>query len=86
MFNLDEEKISAGVSGFQVPVKPEILTSIDLLMAKQEPNIEKIAGLISSDVGLSASILKIINSPMYGMNRRISKIKPSHSHIIETIL
>lgn len=75
MFNLDEEKISAGVSGFQVPVKPEILTSIDLLMAKQEPNIEKIAGLISSDVGLSASILKIINSPMYGMNRRISKIK-----------
>lgn len=75
MFNLDEEKISVGVSGFQVPVKPEILTSIDLLMAQQEPNIEKIAGLISSDVGLSASILKIINSPMYGMNRRISKIK-----------
>lgn len=75
LFNLDEEKISAVVSGFQVPVKPEILTSIDQLMAQKEPDIEKIADLISSDVGLSASILKIINSPMYGMNRRISKIK-----------
>ena len=75
MFNLDEEKISAGVSGFQVPVKPEILTSIDQLMTSKEPDIGKIAALISSDVGLSASILKIINSPMYGMNRRVSKIK-----------
>ena len=75
MLNLDEDKISAGVSGFQVPVKPEILTSIDLLMTSKEPDIEKIAALISSDVGLSASILKIINSPMYGMNRRVSKIK-----------
>jgi HD-like signal output (HDOD) protein len=73
--NLDEKKISAGVSGFQVPVKPEILTSIDKLMAENEPDIDKIAALISSDVGLSASILKIINSPMYGMNRGISKIK-----------
>lgn len=75
MFNLDQEKISAAVSGYQVPVKPEILSSIDQLMAKKEPDIDKIAGLISSDVGLSASILKIINSPLYGMNRRVSKIK-----------
>lgn len=63
------------MSGYQVPVKPEILSSIDQLMAKKEPDIDKIAGLISSDVGLSASILKIINSPLYGMNRRVSKIK-----------
>ncbi|NQY87536.1 MAG: HDOD domain-containing protein [Colwellia sp.] len=75
MFNLDEEKMSAVVSGFQVPVKPEILSSIDKLMADKEPDIKAIASLISSDVGLSASILKIINSPLYGMNRRVSEIK-----------
>jgi len=75
LFNLDQEKISAVVSGYQVPVKPEILSSIDQLMSTKEPDIEKIARLISSDVGLSASILKIINSPLYGMNRKVSKIK-----------
>jgi HD-like signal output (HDOD) protein len=75
LINIDEEKISAVVSGFQVPVKPEVLASIDQLMAKKEPDIEKIADLILRDVGLSASILKIINSPLYGMNRKISKIK-----------
>jgi HD-like signal output (HDOD) protein len=75
LINIDEEKISAVVSGFQVPVKPEVLASIDQLMATKEPDIEKIADLILSDVGLSATILKIINSPLYGMNRKISKIK-----------
>jgi HD-like signal output (HDOD) protein len=75
LFNLDQEKISAVVSGYQVPVKPEILSSIDQLMSTKEPDIEKIARLISSDVGLSASILKIINSPLYGINRKVSKIK-----------
>jgi HD-like signal output (HDOD) protein len=44
-------------------------------MEEEEPCIDKIAHLISSDVGLSAAILKVINSPFYGMNRMISEIK-----------
>lgn len=50
LINIDEEKISAVVSGFQVPVKPEVLASIDQLMATKKPDIEKISGLILSDV------------------------------------
>jgi len=45
------------------------------MMDEEEPDIEDISALISNDVGLSAAILKIINSPFYGMNRRISEIK-----------
>lgn len=63
------------VSSFQVPVRPQILTDMQLLLSKEEPNIEHIAELISNDVGISATILKIINSPFYGVNRKISKIK-----------
>jgi len=75
LFDLDEEKMSAVISGFQVPVKPEILSQIQILMDEEIPSIEDISTLIASDVGLSAAILKIINSPFYGMNRRISEIK-----------
>ena len=75
MFDLDEKKMSAVISGFQVPVKPEILSQIQLLMDEEVPSIEDVSTLIASDVGLSAAILKIINSPFYGMNRRISEIK-----------
>lgn len=74
MTSLDDKK-SAILSGFQVPVKPEVLSRIDQLMAQKEPDIQKVADLISSDVGLSANILKIINSPLYGVHRQVSDIK-----------
>lgn len=75
MFNLDENKIASAVSSFQIPVKPQILTDIQVLLENSEPDMNRIAVLISSDVGLSSAILKIINSPFYGMNRNISEIK-----------
>jgi HD-like signal output (HDOD) protein len=75
MFNLDNKKMAAVVSGFQIPIKPAILVQLQDVMEVEEPDIGAIAQLIASDVGLSAAILKIINSPFYGMNRRISEIK-----------
>lgn len=75
MFDLDNNKLAKVVSGYQIPVRPQILTQIQNEMAEPEPSIESISMMISSDVGLSAAILKIINSPFYGMNRRISEIK-----------
>ena len=50
LFNLDEEKMSVVVSGFQVPVKPGILSSIDKLMAKKEPDIEEVASLTAASL------------------------------------
>jgi HD-like signal output (HDOD) protein len=75
MFDLDDKKMKEVVSSFQIPVKPQILTDMQSLLTEVEPDMDMIAKLISSDVGLSSAILKIINSPFYGMNRRISEIK-----------
>lgn len=75
MITLNETEMEKVISGFQIPVKPEILTNIQHLMSQPEPNIDSIAALIANDVGLSSAILKVINSPFYGMNRKISEIK-----------
>jgi len=75
MFDLDDTKMKEVVSSFQIPVKPQILTDMQSLLTEAEPDMDRIAKLISSDVGLSSAILKIINSPFYGMNREISEIK-----------
>lgn len=75
MIDLDNKKLASAVSSFQVPAKPQILIEIQALMAEELPDIDKIALLISSDVGLSSAILKVINSPLYGVNRKVSKIK-----------
>lgn len=75
MLKLNDEKMASVISSFQIPIKPQILADMQLLLDEQEPDIDSIADLIANDVGLSSAILKIINSPFYGMNRRISKIK-----------
>ncbi|MGL1959341.1 MAG: HDOD domain-containing protein [Colwellia sp.] len=75
MFDLSSDKMAKVVSSFQIPVRPQILSDIQTLLDQEEPDIEKIANLLASDVSISASILKIINSPFYGMHRKISEIK-----------
>ena len=75
LIDLDNKKLASAVSSFQVPAKPQILIDIQKLMAEDEPNIDKVALLISNDVGLSSAIIKVINSPLYGVNRKVSKIK-----------
>ncbi len=75
LIDLDNKMLAAAVSSFQVPAKPQILIEIQALMAEELPDIDKVALLISSDVGLSSAILKVINSPLYGVNRKVSKIK-----------
>ena len=65
LIDLDNKKLASAVSSFQVPAKPQILIDIQKLMAEDEPDIDKIALLISNDVGLSSAILKVINSPLY---------------------
>ncbi|MCL9782378.1 HDOD domain-containing protein [Vibrio sp. S4M6] len=75
MIKVDEEKLASVVSSFQVPVKPKALSDMQDIMDEEEPDINRVADLISSDIGLSSAILKVINSPYYGMNRSISEIK-----------
>lgn len=75
MISIDENKLKEVVSSFQIPPKPELLTKIQQIMATEEPDMSALADIIAKDVGISSAILKIINSPCYGMNRKISEIK-----------
>ncbi|WP_432737446.1 HDOD domain-containing protein [Maridesulfovibrio sp. FT414] len=57
-----------------LPVLPHVFKSIEEELARQEPSIKKIAELISMDVGLVAKILKLINSPYFGLPTQVDSI------------
>lgn len=75
MITLNESKAKEITSSFQVPVKPQILTDIQSLMLEKEPNISAISQRVAADVGLSSSILKVVNSPFFGLNRKVTDIR-----------
>ncbi len=69
-----------------LPVIPSVFQAIEGELRKEEPSISKIADLISKDVGLVAKILKLINSPYFGLPSNIKSISQAISLLgLETI-
>lgn len=75
MIQINEAVLKDTLKGFHIPPKPEILVQIEEIVATQNQDINAVAQVISEDVGISSAILKVINSPAYGMNRAISDVK-----------
>ena len=73
-----DDKVLADIDrGFTVPARPELLLKLQDLMAQDDTDLNEIADTISLDVAISATILKTVNSPLYGLARSISDIKKS---------
>ncbi|MDO6444624.1 HDOD domain-containing protein [Colwellia sp. 1_MG-2023] len=81
MLTIDEKVIADIGRGFAVPAQPELLLKLQKLMAENEPDINVIADTISQDVAVSATVLKTINSPVYGLARSIADIHKAVRYI-----
>jgi len=57
-----------------LPVIPNVFKEIEEELRAPEPSINKVADLISMDVGLVAKTLKLINSPYFGLPSQIDSI------------
>lgn len=60
---LKDELVTIGI-----PPRPIILQSIEREMRKDEPDLSTLEVVISLDVGVAASLLKIANSPFFGIS------------------
>jgi HD-like signal output (HDOD) protein len=81
MLTIDEKVIADIGRGFAVPAQPELLLKLQKLMAEDDPDINVIADTISQDVAVSATVLKTINSPVYGLARSIADIHKAARYI-----
>ncbi|MBQ4852885.1 HDOD domain-containing protein [Pseudoalteromonas sp. MMG012] len=75
MIDIDDKVLDDLRSGFSLPAKPEILQKLQVELNQDEPELGTIAKIILEDVATSAAVLKVINSPAYGMSRTVTDIK-----------
>ena len=73
--DLDKSHIEKVLSGISIPPQPKILQELQVERKKGFPNLTSVASLISKDVGLSAAVLKTINSPFYGLAQKVNSIQ-----------
>lgn len=77
MFKVDEKVLEKVKSGFTIPSKPELLIELQAQLKLADPNINRIADIISQDIGIAGGVLKVVNSAAFGLPRSVTDIKQS---------
>ncbi|XPV77281.1 MAG: HDOD domain-containing protein [Desulfovibrio sp.] len=69
---LDNESVRNLISSVDtLPVLPDVYLQIMEELRSKEPSMKRIGTIVESDIGLSATILRLVNSPYFGFMRKI---------------
>lgn len=72
----DELKLAfTAIKGVELPTIPTVVQECNMELIKPEPNIQAIAEKISTDAVLSGMVLKIVNSPYYGLKKKVESVQ-----------
>ena len=77
MFEVDEKILENVKRSFTIPSKPALLIELQAQLQLTEPNINRIADIISQDVAIAGGVLKVVNSAAFGLPRSVTDIKQS---------
>lgn len=72
---LTSEQIRNLLQGITIPPQPQIMVDLQMEQLNPRCSMEHIAKLISQDVGLAGSMLKTVNSPIFGLKNKIASIE-----------
>ena len=72
---LGVSSIDAMIKGIPIPPRPMVVQQVQNELEKAEPDVRKVAQFVSQDVGLTVAVLKTVNSPMFGLNRRAESVE-----------
>lgn len=75
MITIDAQVMDDVKHGFQLPAKPDMLARLQQELSLPTPDLNRVANLVASDVAAAAVVLKVINSPYYGLARTVTDIR-----------
>lgn len=73
--SFSHEAVDKILSSIHFPPRPSVLTLLMEERRKPDPDLMSIAHIIGKDVVLSAAVLKTVNSPFFGLRRKLDSIE-----------
>lgn len=70
-----ESSLAETLANIEIPPRPMVLDKVMAEMQLDVPDFRRLANLIQADVGMSASLLKTANSPVFGYRTRVSTVR-----------
>lgn len=74
-YELSQEDLSKVMSSVDIPACPAVLVDAMHEAQQDDPDLDRLAGIITKDVGMSAAALKLANSPLYGASNRVTGVR-----------
>lgn len=72
---LDMKVVRKKLADFAIPPRPEMLDQLQNEIEAPEPSLKRISAIIQQDVGIAGYTLKVVNSPLYSLPRKITSIE-----------
>lgn len=63
------------LKGITIPPQPQLMVDLQMELAMPDPSFETIAAIITKDIGIAGSTLKVVNSPFFGLRSKITSIR-----------
>ena len=72
---LTAEQIQQALQGITIPPQPQIMVDLQFEQYMPDPDLDTICRLIAQDPGLSGALLKLVNSPHFGLADKVGSIQ-----------
>lgn len=72
---MEAPEVASLIKDIPIPPRPVVVQQMQEEMARAEPDLRRIADIVGHDVGLTVAVLKIVNSPLFGLSRRADSIE-----------
>jgi len=71
---IDQARRSGPLQHIVIPPCPELLARLQIVMAQPEPDLNEVARIASSDVAMSATLLRCANGPLFASGQPVQSI------------
>ncbi len=71
---IDVGRVEELLRGVTLPPQPELLVAAEDMLARPDPDPAAIARLIGADVALSGAVLRVVNSPLFGLPVKVQGV------------
>lgn len=80
--NIDaKESVNSLLKTIRIPPRPSLLVAVQKELNQDEPNAKELAKIIAQDVAMSAALLKLTNSPFFGLRYQARSVE----HAVELL-
>lgn len=70
----NEAQLKKILQGIAIPPQPQIMVDLQMEQAMPDPDMGFMVKIIMQDIGLSAAILKLVNSAYFGLSKKVDTI------------